>query len=155
MLSFRTSKKWKEKKNKFFNKKNKILDFICVFCFISRRQTLVYTRLSVLHTFTHKHSIYSFIMATTVAQTTTKNDKISSNTTTKSARSEHAMNSNQVWVSAQKRVSFTSDIAIRMFVKHETVELHGLGAAICAAVDVAQHLVHLKKATILSNITTS
>ena len=58
------------------------------------------------------------------------------------------MNGNQVWVSAQRRVTFSADIALRMFVKHEIVELHGLGAAIAAAVDVSQHLQHIQKATI-------
>jgi len=61
---------------------------------------------------------------------------------------------NQVWVSTHQRPSFYGNIALRMFAKHDTVELHGLGEAISSAVEVAEYLIHLDKST-LQRITTS
>jgi len=61
---------------------------------------------------------------------------------------------NQVWVSAQKRPPFYGNIALRMLTKHDTVELHGLGNAIAAAVEVSQYIIPTGKAT-LQKITTS
>jgi len=61
---------------------------------------------------------------------------------------------NQVWVSAQKRPPFYGNIALRMLTKHDTVELHGLGNAIAAAVEVSQYIIPTGKAT-LQKISTS
>merc|ERR1719461_1055645 len=56
---------------------------------------------------------------------------------------------NKVWVSAQKRLSFYVNMALRMFAKHETVELHGLGEAISTAVELSQSLLVTGKCGIL------
>jgi len=60
----------------------------------------------------------------------------------------HLDNGNTVWISSHKRLSFYVDIALRMFVQHEIVVLHVLGAAIAATVEEGQHLVHMNKATV-------
>jgi len=62
---------------------------------------------------------------------------------------------NQVWVSSTKRLSFYVDIAIRMFVKHEQIELHGLGAAIASAVEVSQLLLKTNKCLIKKIVTST
>jgi len=61
---------------------------------------------------------------------------------------------NQVWVSSQKRPPFYGNIALKMLLKNETVELHGLGNAIASAVEVSQYIIPTGKAT-LQKITTS
>jgi len=55
---------------------------------------------------------------------------------------------NQVWIGTHKRPLFYADIALEMFVRQESVELHGLGEAIAPTIEVAEHLIHLKKATL-------
>jgi len=89
-----------------------------------------------------------------------KNDKKapppnSSNTNTDQNKDwKDYQDGNQVWVSAQKRPPFYGNIALRMLAKHDTVELHGLGNAIAAAVEVSQYIIPTGKAT-LQKITTS
>jgi len=61
---------------------------------------------------------------------------------------------NRVWVSFQKRPPFYGNIALRMFLENETVELHGLGNAISSAVEVSQYIIPTGKA-ILQKIQTS
>jgi len=67
---------------------------------------------------------------------------------------DNIQDGNQVWVSSQKRPPFYGNIALRMLAKHDTVELHGLGNAIAAAVEVSQYIIHTGKAD-LKKITTS
>jgi len=55
---------------------------------------------------------------------------------------------NQVWIGTHKRPLFYADIALEMFVRQESVELHGLGEAIAPTIEVAEHLIYLKKATL-------
>jgi len=71
-----------------------------------------------------------------------------------STDSKQDMDTNRVWVSLQKRAPFYGNIAIKMFQKFETVELHGLGFAISTAVEVSQYIVHTGKA-VVQKITTS
>jgi len=82
------------------------------------------------------------------ASTTTNN-----NTTANSGSAYHKPGSgvddgNVVWIGTHKRVLFYADIALEMFVHNELVELHGLGEAIAPTIEVAEHLIQLKKATL-------
>jgi len=69
-------------------------------------------------------------------------------------REQKEIEGNKVFISATKSMRFYADIALRMFVNNEDVELHGLGAAVAPTIDLAQHLVTLGKAKIIK-ITTS
>lgn len=62
---------------------------------------------------------------------------------------------NKVFISATKSMRFYADIALRMFTTNEDVELHGLGAAVAPTIDLAQHLLALKKAQIIKISTSS
>jgi len=89
--------------------------------------------------------------------TTTNNSNSNSNNAnineTKTERKE--IDKNSIWVSAQKSVKLYADIALRMMLENETVELHGLGAAVPMTADISQHLTALKKATIKKISTSS
>jgi len=84
------------------------------------------------------------------ANTTSDNN---ANTSTKPERKE--IDKNSIWVSAQKSVKLYADIALRMMLENEIVELHGLGAAVPMTADISQHLTALKKATIKKISTSS
>lgn len=59
-------------------------------------------------------------------------------------------NNNQIWISSNKTVNFYTDLAMKMFVQHETIELHGLGNAIEPSIEVAELLTNNKRATMTS-----
>jgi len=82
------------------------------------------------------------------------NSNTNTNSNTQENKDSKDLDGNQVWVSAQKRPPFYGNIALRMLAKHDTVELHGLGNAIAAAVEVSQYIIPTGKAT-LQKITTS
>jgi len=85
--------------------------------------------------------------------TTANSSTTTPKTDTKPERKE--IEGNSIRVSAQRSIKLYADIALRMMVKHETVELHGLGAAVSMTADISQHLIHLKKATIKKVSTSS
>jgi len=62
---------------------------------------------------------------------------------------------NTVRISISKNLRFYGEISLKMMIKNPTIELHGLGAAVAPTIDVAEHLVHLKKATITKIVTSS
>jgi len=87
-----------------------------------------------------------------------KSDKtkqsLQTNPTGKNPNKDKKPEGNRVWVSFQKRPPFYGNIALRMFLDNETVELHGLGNAISSAVEVSQYIIPTGKA-ILQKIHTS
>jgi len=87
-------------------------------------------------------------------QSTQSNNQKGSNQQQNQNQVNKDQDGNQVWVSSQKRPPFYGNIALRMLQKHETVELHGLGNAIAAAVEVSQYLIPTGRA-VLEKITTS
>jgi len=79
-------------------------------------------------------------------------DKKATTATTVQEHKDHE--GNQIWVSSQKRISFYADLALKMMVTNEQIQLHGLGAAIASAVELSQYLLHNKRA-ILTKVYTS
>jgi hypothetical protein len=63
--------------------------------------------------------------------------------------------SNQLWINQQRRLSGYIYSALKLMVKYESIELHGLGNAIAMTVELAQHLQNKKYANIIKLFTNS
>lgn len=55
---------------------------------------------------------------------------------------------NSIWISVNKAVNFYVDLALKMMVTNELVELHGLGNAIEQTIETAELLKQHNRATI-------
>ena len=92
-------------------------------------------------------------MSAATAPSSSSSPSAATDTTTHHRPGDATSDGNVVWISIHKRLAFYREIALRMLSHHATVELHGLGQALAATIEVGQHLIHNNRAE-LANIRT-